>query len=529
MRRVGGLVQVDAGEVVELAGAVTGGALATGGEDRTSLCAGAGEIPGARARKRTTFRLLEAAIAENIRLPRRRTEREVMSRSSRAYSALALLFLVNTLNFFDRQILGVVAENIRKEWQLSDTALGALGTAFTLIYAAVGLPLGKLSDRFNRTRLLAMGVTVWSLLTAASGLCKNFTQLFVARLGVGIGEASCAPAASSLIGDLFPSHKRANAMSIFMLGLPVGLALSFYLGGYIGKNYGWQATFFTPVVPGLLCAAWAYLTPEPVRGGAEIHAVGASQREGSAFLHVISIPTMWFVILSGALHNFNMYAIGSFLTPLLMRHHHLDLMSAANTAAVTYGLSGIPGLLIGGLLADSMSKRSVNGRMVLCTITFGIAVPLTYLGVSAESGESGAFTAYMAFGLACMYVYYAATYSTIQDLVEPSLRGMAMAIYFFAMYLLGASVGPYGVGMLSDLFTEAAARAAGVTDTTQAALEPFKGVGLRKAMYVVPICNVALTLCMFAASRTVGKDVARVHEWMRETAAKLNGAAKSEV
>ena len=104
--------------------------------------------------------------------------------------------------------------------------LGLLGTAFTLIYAAVGLPLGRISDKFGRTKVLAAGVTVWSLLTAASGLCTNFTQLFVARLGVGVGEASCAPAASSLIGDLFPSEKRAKAMSLFMLGLPVGLALA---------------------------------------------------------------------------------------------------------------------------------------------------------------------------------------------------------------------------------------------------------------------------------------------------------------
>src|SRR5689334_22321399 len=126
--------------------------------------------------------------------------------------ALAILFAINMMNFFDRQILGAVGEQIRKEWQLSDTALGTLGTAFTLIYAIVGLPLGRLADKMARTKILSVGVLVWSALTAASGMCTSFAQLFVVRLGVGLGEASCAPAASSLIGDLFPAHKRSNAL-----------------------------------------------------------------------------------------------------------------------------------------------------------------------------------------------------------------------------------------------------------------------------------------------------------------------------
>lgn len=441
-----------------------------------------------------------------------------MAKAKGGYAALALLFAINTMNFFDRQILGVVGETIRKEWALDDKTLGLLGTAFTLIYAAVGLPLGRISDKFARTKVLAAGVTVWSILTAASGLCANFTQLFIARLGVGVGEASCAPAASSLIGDLFPSEKRAKAMSLFMLGLPVGLALAFFLGGYITKHYGWQMAFFVPALPGLACALWAFFTPEPVRGASEVHAIGAARREGSAFGLVLSIPTMWTVIASGALHNFNMYAIGAFLTPLLMRYHQLDIVKAASISAVTYGLSGIPGLLIGGMLADKLSRRMPNGRLVLSAITFALAVPLTYLGIAADKGNTGAFLGFMAAGITLMYVYYVSTYSTIQDLVEPSLRGMAMAIYFFAMYLFGASLGTYVLGALSDSFTASAAQAAGVMETTPQALEPFRGVGLRQAMYVVPVLNAALAICMFAASRTVGRDVAKLHDWMRSAA-----------
>ena len=143
-----------------------------------------------------------------------------MNKKQAAYYALAVLFVINALNFFDRQIIGAVGEPIRKEFGLNDASLGALNTAFTLLYAFVGLPLGKLADKYSRKKILGVGVLVWSVMTAASGIARSFWQIFALRLGVGVGEATCAPAASSLIGDYFPSDRRAKAMSVFMLGLP---------------------------------------------------------------------------------------------------------------------------------------------------------------------------------------------------------------------------------------------------------------------------------------------------------------------
>jgi MFS family permease len=445
----------------------------------------------------------------------------------RAYVALAVLFAINMMNFFDRQILGAVGEQIRKEWSLSDTALGTLGTAFTLIYALVGLPLGRLADKFSRTRILGAGVLVWSLLTAASGLCTSFGQLFVVRLGVGLGEASCAPAASSLIGDLFPPHKRSHALSVFMLGLPIGIALSFLVGGYVAKTYGWQMAFYLAALPGMLCSLAAFtLIREPKRGGAEVHDIGTTTREGSALKLVLSIPSMWPIVASGALHNFNMYAIGSFIAPLIIRYHRVDIAHAGYYSMVVYGFSGIPGLIFGGMLADKLTKRWPGGRMILAGVAFLIAAPLTYLAVDAGPGNPMAFAVPMALGVAAMYVYYSTTYSTIQDLVEPSLRGMAMASYFCAMYLLGASLGPVVMGKLSDHYTLAAAHAAGVTKLSMAALEPFKGGGLRQAMYVVPGLNLLLAGCMFTAARTVPRDIERVRNWMRDAAAGQPAAAE---
>jgi len=441
----------------------------------------------------------------------------MMRVSSKAWFALSVLFAINTLNFYDRQILGAVGETVREEWRLSDTALGSLGTAFTLLYAAVGVPIGRLTDKFSRRWILFAGVTVWSLLTAASGVARNFTELFIVRLGVGSGEAACAPASASLIGDLFPASRRAKALAIFMLGLPVGIALSFLGSSLLEHRFGWRSTFYIALVPGIICALLALIVSEPARGAAETHQITSSKRKGSPYLLVLSIPTMWWIIASGALHNFNMYAIGAFLSPFLQRVHHVSKLNAGLISMVVYGLAGVPGLIVGGMLSDRLIRRKRNGRLVLSSIAIFISAPLMYLGLSRPVGDLTSFIVFAGFGMAAMYIYYATVYSAIQDVIEPALRGTAMALYFFAMYVLGASLGPVGMGFLSSYFTRQAALDAGVTETSFQALRPFAAEGLHSALYVVPVFGVLLGLVLFAASRTVAKDMEKLQSWMRES------------
>lgn len=438
---------------------------------------------------------------------------------SSVWFALWVLFAINTMNFFDRQILGAVGEAVRKEWGLSDGALGALGTAFTLLYAFAGVPLGRLADGAVRRWILSAGVFVWSLTTVASGWARNFWQLFIFRLGVGVGEASCAPAATSLIGDLFPASCRAKALSIFMLGLPVGIALSFAVSGTVARSYGWRPAFYVAGIPGLLCALAALLLREPQRGATEAHKVGGRKREGSPYRLVLATPTMRWLIISGALHNFNMYAIGSFLTPYLMRYHGADIRTANFVSMVIYGLSGVPGLVLGGLVGDAVIRRQKNGRLLVGALAILGSVPLLFLALGRAGGDTLGFMILMGAGCALMYVYYSTVYSTIQDVTEPGLRGTAMALYFFAMYVLGASLGSSGTGLASDFFTARAARAAGVTSLTHQALEPFRPAGLHSAMYMIPALGMLLTTVLFVASRTVTKDVERLQLWMRESAA----------
>jgi MFS family permease len=381
-----------------------------------------------------------------------------------------------------------------------------------------------LSDRFNRSRILTIGVTVWSVLTAMSGFAQQFWQMVLLRLSVGVGEASCAPAANSLIGDLYPASGRARAMSLFMLGLPLGNAAALLVSGIMLQHFNWQSAFFIALIPGLLCAVGAYLIREPARGATETHNIGAKKRDGSPYKLVLSIPTMRWIIVSGALHNFNMYAIGGFLTPLVIRVHGMSPSQAGYLTMAVYGLAGIPGMMIGGLLGDAVIRRRRNGRMLVAAAAIALAVPTMYFALGATAGQWMLFGILFGFGCMMMYVYYATVYSTIQDVIEPSLRATAMALYFAAMYVFGGALGPVVIGNTSDYFTRQQAVAEGVDyDTLDAKGQlPFRAQGLNSALYLLPLVSIFLAGSLFAGARTVNADVDKLQKWMREVSDEEN-------
>jgi MFS family permease len=423
---------------------------------------------------------------------------------SGAKFALFVLFAINMLNFFDRQLLGALGEPIRKEFLLSDTALGFLGSVFIWMYAVVGLPMGHLSDKWYRTKLLAIGTAVWSLMTAATGMAQNYAQVFVARLGVGVGEATCAPAGQSLIGDFFPPAKRAFAMGIFMLGLPAGIFLAYLSAGYIYAHLGWRAAFYIACIPGIIFALLALTIREPKRGGLDVGRVATtSSNVWTSFGAVLRLPTMWWIILSGIFHNFNMYALGSFNSPFLQRFHELNVREAGNVSSIAVGAVGAIGLIVGGWAADKLSVKRRNARLVLGASCMTIAAPCIFFALNQPKGSITAYVLLMAMGTITMYVYYATVYTAIQDVIEPRLRGIAVAIYFCCMYIFGASMGPVGTGILSDHFARKAMADAGASSMTEA----FKAIGLHNAMYAIPILALAAAAVLFAASSTMEKDV----------------------
>ena len=424
----------------------------------------------------------------------------------RSFYILFLLFLINLMNFFDRTIPAVVLEPIRKEFALDDTALGLLGASFTLIYAVAGIPLGYLADRFRRTGILAAGLTVWSVLTAASGLAWSFMSFFWIRLSVGVGEASCAPAANSLIGDLFPSDKRARALGIFMLGLPLGLLLSYSIVGALAQNYGWRVPFYLASLPGFLIAAMMLFAAEPVRGGQETYAVDTSVPINRPMRRILAIPTVWWIIASGATVNFAAYAMTTFLPTMLIRYHALSVGKAGLIAAIVLGATGIVGLLVGGWLADYLHKKFVRGRLMMASISMLAAAPLLYFGLDQPIGQVGAVTILLSLGWLLYFSYYASVYSALQDVVEPRLRATAMAVYFFFQYVLGAGFGTIVTGALSDMYAKQAMVAANADQMTEA----FRAVGLQSAMTLVVPLAIALTgVSLFFAARSFIADAGK--------------------
>ena len=420
--------------------------------------------------------------------------------------ALAVLFAINFMNFFDRQIAGVLAEPIRVEFGMNFEQVGWISAAFTIIYALVGVPLGRLTDTWTRTKLIAIGITFWSALTAASGFAVGFGSYLLTRMGVGIGEAACAPAGQSLIGDLYPAERRARAMGIFMMGLPLGLFASYVLSGIIGAAWGWRAAFFIACVPGLILAGLTLLIREPARGGAEAHTLTAAELGGrSPYLAVLSIPTLWWIILSGMLFNFHAYAVNIFQNPFLQLFHEIGLKQASMLSALSLGLAGAIGLVAGGVLGDRLRVKRPNGRLLLAAIAMLCAGPCIFIALGRPKGDVNTFALLMAASSACTFVYYSTVYSAIQDVVPPQLRGTAVALYFVAQYVLGASFGPPIMGRLSDHFAESAMLAAGASEMATA----FRASGLHTAMYVMPLLLLVCAGSLFGAASTVAKDMRR--------------------
>jgi len=421
-----------------------------------------------------------------------------MNRSAGPTISLAVLVAVNILNFYDRHVIGALTEPIRKEFGLSDSQVGLMGSAFIWLYALVGLPLGRMADAWSRRKLLASGMLVWSALTATAAMATNYTMLLFSRLGFAVGEAVVAPAATSWIGDLFPAYQRARPLALFMLGVPVGGALSYFFSGPVAQAYGWRAAMVLAAVPAVVLIPVLLRLAEPARGAAEVHRVNLARQSMPA---ILKIPTMWWIIASGALLNFNMYAIGTFLPAFLSRIHGLTLARSGIATGIVFAAGGLAGGFLAGRWGDRVIHKRKNGRLLVAAAITAIGAPAGYLGI----GAGGAFAAIVLMTVAygTLNAYYGLVYSAIQDIVAPAMRGTAMAIYFMAMYLCGASFGPLLTGRLSDLMARRAADAAGAVRLTEA----FKAIGLQQAMFIIPVLSLLLAVVLYCGSRTIVADM----------------------
>lgn len=418
-----------------------------------------------------------------------------------AWNALILLLGANLLNMYDRVVPAVMAEPLRREFGLTDVHLGLVATVFTLVYAVAGIPLGRWADTRSRKYLIALGLLVWSAFTALTGCATGLWSFIAMRIGVGIGEATLAPAANSLIADLFPTEQRSRAVGIFMLGLPLGLVLGFFTVGAIAQVFeSWRAPFYFAAVPGFVLAIFLVRMREPARGEADAHkAVEPAQKH--PIRAVLAVPTMWWVILSGIGYNFAAYATSTFMVPMLQRYFHQPMEVAAVITGLLIGVTGLIALTAGGALADKAHRVDKRGRLWLGAVALALAAVLVFAALKATTVLSLAWL--FAAGWLLGYLYSLTVYPVIQELFPPRLRATAMAVYFAAMYVFGGAFGSILVGSLSDWL----ARVAANRESALVVEEVHRATGLHTAMLLIPAALLVTAFACWRASTTLERDL----------------------
>ena len=391
-----------------------------------------------------------------------------------------VLFLVNAVNFYDRLVLGAVLEPIRHEFSLSDTQLGALVTLFTVVFAFAGLPAGRMADTRGRRGLLAMGIAVWAGLTGMAALATSYAMLLATRLGVGIGEAVCTPAATSWIGDVTPPERRSRAMAWFMMAVPAGGLVSYAVGGPVAQSYGWRAAMAIAAMPALLLIPAVLWLREPARAKRPEPAGSGKWKPPAGF---------WWIAASGAIINFALYAFSTFLPAMLTRYYGVSVARAGVWMGIGSGVAGVAGALVAGALGDRVRRK-----LRLAAAAMAIAAVPMFAAMAARSPEAAVMLAMLGYGL--MQMYYALAYAAIQDIVPADARGRAMSVYLVTTYIGGASWGPVATGRLSDWL----ARGSGLSG------EAARAAGLHGAMYVVPVFAVALAGVLWKASAVSRRD-----------------------
>jgi MFS family permease len=401
--------------------------------------------------------------------------------------ALAVLFLVNVLNYYDRQALGAVVEPLRHQFRLSDTQLAVIPTLATIVYAVAGVPLGRLADRVSRRRLLGAGVAVWTGLTACGALASSFAMLLISRLGVGAGEAVCAPAATSWIGDVVPAARRARAMAGFMMAVPVGVMLSLAVSGPVAQAWGWRAALMVAALPGVVLVPALLCLREPGRA--------APANGGAAGFAFLRVPAFWWIAASGAIVNSALYSFSYFLPAFLTRFHGLPVGKAGLWTGLGSGAAGILGAALVASHGDRAAGGRAGGRMGLAAASAALAVPPMALAIHMPAGHALRALGLAMAAYALLQTYYGLVYAALQDVVGPGLRGTAMSVYLLVTYLCGAAFGPLLTGRLSDHFARALAGAATITEAAKAA-------GLRQAMYAIPALAALLAVVLWAGGHT---------------------------
>ncbi len=371
---------------------------------------------------------------------------------------LLVLLLAYIFNFVDRQIIGILAVPIKAELALSDRQLGLMGgIAFALFYSGLAIPIAWLADRKSRVNIIAASVALWSAFTAACGFAQNFWHLFLARMGVGIGEAGGVAPSYALITDYFPASKRARALAFFSLGIPIGSALGVFFGGWIATHLDWRSAFVIVGLAGLPAALLVKLViREPVRGGHDT-ADGKSSAPAPPFLTVAGAlaarPSFWLLSFGAASGSILGYGLIFWLPSFFNRSHGLDVGEVGLFYGSIVLVGGISGTWLGGWFADRTGPDRPASYALIPAVSFLVAAPAFAIGVMVPS----LVLAWILFTLGQMMAlaWLGPVINAVQHIVPPNMRATASASFLFINNLIGIGFGIFFLGFMSDSMAEA--------------------------------------------------------------------------
>lgn len=380
-----------------------------------------------------------------------------------AWFVVAILMIAYVFSFIDRQILNLLVGPIRRDLGISDTQMSLLmGFSFAIFYTILGIPLGRVADSRSRRGLIAAGVVLWSVMTALCGTAKAYWQMFLYRIGVGVGEAALSPAAYSMIADYFPPEKRSTAISVYGMGIYLGAGIAFVLGGLviqfvskqgavelplIGMTHPWQFVFLLLGAAGVVFSLAFALVREPARHGAS---AGGSVPFGEV------VAYLWRNRRTVLCHNvgfamiaFVSYGGGAWIPSFFIRNYEV----APGTVGIIYGLivmvAGCAGIVFGGRLADHWLKQGKSDAALRVGIWAAALCALAHVLFLALPGETLAWV-FMAPAIFLVAMPFGAAPAAIQEIVPNRMRGQASAIYLFVVNLIGLGIGPTAVALITD-------------------------------------------------------------------------------
>lgn len=413
-----------------------------------------------------------------------------------AWVTLFFIFVVAVFNYLDRYVLSILLPAIKAELTLTDTQLGGIAAIFTISYVLLGIPIARLGDRYSRKTIISVSMAVWSVMTVACGFAQGLTQLAVARVMVGVGEAGSTPSSHSMISDYFPARMRARALAIFALGGPVGLIIGFILAGWLVETYSWRIAFIALGIPGVLAAGLFFIVvKEPIRGNADSKEREKEADESPQFLTTVKTllgsPTFRNLSIATGLHTVVFSAAVSWLPSYFVRSFEMSMSEVGLWLAMSLGLSQLIGTFTAGVLTDLMVARDPRWFCWIPALSMVLSAPLLVIAFGTDSAVLSATLLAAAFLINSFRG--PGTFAAIQSIAHVRMRAMAVAILIVIASLIGGLIGPVFTGWLSDYFV-----ANFGNDSLKWSLMIVSGVfGLWAGLHDV------------AASRTIVKELAK--------------------